>query len=76
MVVKRNWCRPDGTDVTSHTDYKAECKVAATRICEGQVYTVDRSWFLEQNMSASQLLDLQDECEDQVDSMCSGKEVE
>lgn len=76
LVVKNNWCTPDGEDATTQSDYKAECKEAATSICEGQIPAVASRWCPEQNMSTSQLLDLQDECEDQVDSMVPGAEVE
>jgi len=77
-VVKDNWCTPGGDDPDAQQtpDYKAECKKAATSICEGQIPTVAYRWCPEKKMSTSQLVDLQDECEDQVDAMVPGGEIE
>lgn len=77
QVVRKHWCKPDGSDTWGASDvpdYKANCKAAATSICEGQISNVARRWCHKKNMSPSKLVWLQDKCEKQVDSMVPGEE--
>jgi len=78
IVVKEYWCTPGSGayGVPQAPDYKAECKKAATSICEGQIAAVANRWCPNRYMSNSKLLDLQDECEDQVDDMVPGGDME
>lgn len=76
LVVQSNWCTPGYfTPFTIGPDYKANCKEAATSICEGQIPNVASRWCPGQTMSTSQMLDLQDRCEEQVDSMVPGEAI-
>merc|ERR1719254_304519 len=77
LVVLNNWCQPGspGTSPFRTPDYVAQCKEVATSICEGQIYGVAQRWCADKAMSTSEMLSLQNECEDQVDGMLPGAEL-
>jgi len=68
-VVKDNWCTPNSGGTYSTSSFPESCKEVAYSVCEGTIRDVADRWCPNKNMKTSQLLDLQDECEDQVDSM-------
>mmetsp|Transcript_14036 Transcript_14036/g.21154 ORF Transcript_14036/g.21154 Transcript_14036/m.21154 type:complete len:209 (-) Transcript_14036:164-790(-) len=78
LVVKKHWCTPGAGAYSTpgDPDYKAECKKAATSICEGQIAAVADSWCPTKYLSNNNLRHLQGKCEDQVDDMVPGGEME
>lgn len=73
QVVINDWCSPSRSNSNTYgnsdrPNYKEECKDAAVSICEGNINSVVNMWSCEQP-STSELNDLMDECEDQVDGM-------
>jgi len=76
IVVERNWCEPaiaTPYGVNDEPNYKAECKELATNQCKGMIYGVTKVWCYYQTPSSHELKELQDKCEDQVDSMVPGE---
>ena len=57
----------DSTSAESEPNYKAQCKDVAESICKGAIYgyVIDNGC----DITTSQLLSLQDDCEDQIESM-------
>lgn len=77
LVIENRWCVPERPGISPYTttqDYKANCKEVATSICKGQIPNVANQWISEQAMTTSQMLELQGECEEQVNDMVPGEE--
>ena len=75
LVIAFDYCPFSAADSTGYSspNYKESCKDVATNICEGAVYG-----YVKQNgcsPSTSELAELQDKCDDQVESMVGGDEV-
>lgn len=76
-VVKDNWCKPDGSSYSSaQGSWPSNCRSAAISVCEGTIPDVADRWCPNKKMRTSDLLDLMDECEDQVDDMVGNNDRE
>lgn len=71
LIVKDEWCKPDGSSAYSDSDrdWRSDCRQAAYGVCKGAIVDVQEDWCPKKTFKTSQLLDLQDMCEDQVNDM-------
>eukprot|EP01083_Nonionella_stella_P155150 500845_1 len=76
MIVFQNVCIPDWGSTTSVTDYKQECREVAYGVCRGQVPSKISQYCPDYSGSTSDLANLMDMCEDQVDDLSGGDEIE
>ena len=74
LVILHSWCTPGegGTAPFRTPSYMAQCKDVANSVCEGHVPDVAQRWCPDKTMTTTNMLQLQGECEEQVDSMVPG----
>lgn len=79
IIVFDNVCVPDMSGSAygnAEPDYKETCREVAYGICTGYISTTINKYCSDSNVSTSELLELQNKCEDQVDSMVGADELE